>query len=394
MKNRVLGSTFIVAGTTIGAGMLALPLITASVGWGLSIVLMMTMWAVSAAGGLLLAEVALAYPKASNLHGMAGAVFGKPGQLLSGAASLFLYYALCAAYISATSGQLQWAAQAMFDYQLDGAWAAVIAAAVTALVVSSGTQRVDGINRVLFPLMLVTLGVALFVLLPFVTAEHLHYEPEHLTIGVVLAVLPVLYTSFGFHVVVPTISHYQGANAKGVRTSVLVGSLIPVTAYLLWQVSVNGVLGSPKLLAVEGDLVAGMVAGLVATAKVSWIASVITAFAALALITSFLGVALGLFDYLRDALASRNLTGRAPALVVTFVPPLVIAILSPNSFIAALGYAALALVFLAAFLPAAMAWKIRETKRISPAIIIAIVGGLVIVGVQIAITMGFLQPIG
>ena len=37
MKNRTLGSVFIVAGTTIGAGMLAMPLAAAGVGFGVTL---------------------------------------------------------------------------------------------------------------------------------------------------------------------------------------------------------------------------------------------------------------------------------------------------------------------------------------------------------------------
>ena len=394
MKNRLLGSTLIVAGTTLGAGMLALPLITAQVGWGLSIVLMLVIWAVSAAGGLLLAEVSAAYPNESNLHGMAGAILGKPGQWVSGAASMFLYYALCAAYISGTSAQLQIGAEALFGYDLHAGLAAIIAAVVTAVLVSSGTERVDGINRVLFPLMLLALAVVLVVVIPFVNPVNLESEPANLTLGVVFATLPVLYTSFGFHVVVPTISNYLNVNQRAVRTAVLVGSFMPVIVYLLWQIGVNGVMGSQQLQHVIGDPVTFMVTALVNKAHVQWISTAISAFAALALITSFLGVALGLFDYLKDACAEREIKGRLPVMLVTFVPPLTIALISPDSFVAALGFAALALVFLAAFLPAAMVWKIRKQNRISFTMVGLVVGGLLIAGAQIAVATGFLEVVG
>ena len=42
MKNRTLGSILIVAGTTIGAGMLAMPLASAGVGFGVTLGLLIT----------------------------------------------------------------------------------------------------------------------------------------------------------------------------------------------------------------------------------------------------------------------------------------------------------------------------------------------------------------
>ncbi|CAM3417002.1 amino acid permease [Parendozoicomonas haliclonae] len=394
MKNRLLGSTLIVAGTTIGAGMLALPLITTSVGLGMSVMLMLLVWAVSAAGGLLMAEAANACPEDTSLHGMAGTLLGRKGQFVSAGSSMFLYYALCAAYISGCSSQLQLAARVLFDVQLHSTVAALIVTAITAFIVSAGTRRVDGINRILFPLMLVALAVVLAVLSPSVEPAHLEFEPADLTAGVILATLPVLYTSFGFHVVVPSIGRYMDSCHTSVRRAVIMGSLLPVVLYLFWQLIVNGVLGSEGMTAVSaGDPVAGMVGGLAAHTGIGWISTAVAGFAALALVTSFLGVALGLYDYLLEACEGRQIKGRAPAISVTFLPPLAIAILAPGSFVAALGYAALALVFLAAFLPAAMVWKVRTEKRFSPSLIIVVVGGILIAGSQIGIATGMLGGI-
>lgn len=45
VKNRTLGSIFIVAGTTIGAGMLAMPLAAAGVGFSVTLGLLIGLWA-------------------------------------------------------------------------------------------------------------------------------------------------------------------------------------------------------------------------------------------------------------------------------------------------------------------------------------------------------------
>jgi tyrosine-specific transport protein len=57
VKNRTLGSIFIVAGTTIGAGMLAMPLAAAGVGFGVTLLLLGTLWALMCYTALLLLEV-------------------------------------------------------------------------------------------------------------------------------------------------------------------------------------------------------------------------------------------------------------------------------------------------------------------------------------------------
>ncbi|WP_312927705.1 aromatic amino acid transport family protein, partial [Pseudescherichia sp.] len=57
MKNRTFGSMFIVAGTTIGAGMLAMPLAAAGVGFGVTLALLFCLWGLMCYTALLLLEV-------------------------------------------------------------------------------------------------------------------------------------------------------------------------------------------------------------------------------------------------------------------------------------------------------------------------------------------------
>lgn len=57
---------------------------------------------------------------------------------------------------------------------------------------------------------------------------------------------------------------------------------------------------------------------------------------------NFLGVSLGLFDFLADGFKQSNTHGgRFRTALLTFVPPFMFAILYPQRFILALGYAAI-----------------------------------------------------
>ncbi len=57
MKNKILGSALMIAGTTIGAGMLAMPLTSAGMGFGATALLLVGLWALLAYTGLLFMEV-------------------------------------------------------------------------------------------------------------------------------------------------------------------------------------------------------------------------------------------------------------------------------------------------------------------------------------------------
>ncbi|ENM5860064.1 tyrosine transporter TyrP, partial [Vibrio mimicus] len=86
-------------------------------------------------------------------------------------------------------------------------------------------------------------------------------------------------------------------------------------------------------------------------------------FADLALITSFLGVSLGLFEFIRDTTKKHIQGNRVYLALITFLPPLIFALFFPEGFILALGYASIALVVLAIFLPVAMAYKSRKLYK-------------------------------
>ena len=121
-------------------------------------------------------------------------------------------------------------------------------------------------------------------------------------------------------------------------------------------------------------------------------------FAALALATSFLGVALGLFDFLADFFKlPSTVLGRLHTGMITFVPPLLFALFYPKGFIFALGFAAIALSILSLLLPALL---VRQTRKQHVggyrvfggqlALLMVFVLGLAIIAIQLAIVTGSL----
>ena len=56
LQNKTFGSALIIAGTTIGAGMLAMPLTSAGMGFGYTVLLLVGLWALLVYSGLLFVE--------------------------------------------------------------------------------------------------------------------------------------------------------------------------------------------------------------------------------------------------------------------------------------------------------------------------------------------------
>ncbi|MDU4360788.1 MAG: tyrosine transporter TyrP, partial [Enterobacter hormaechei] len=344
MKNRTLGSIFIVAGTTIGAGMLAMPLAAAGVGFGVTVVLLGGLWALMCYTALLLLEVYQHVPADTGLGSLAARYLGRYGQWITGFSMMFLMYALTAAYISGAGELIASSINDGFGASLSPETGAIVFTLIGGGVVCAGTSLVDLFNRFLFSAKILFLVVMLVLLAPHVHKINLLSLP--LEKGLALSAIPVIFTSFGFHGSVPSIVSYMNGDIRKLRRVFVIGSAIPLIAYLFWQLVTLGSIDSNTFI----DLMAehsGLNGFLVALRNVvasSHVELAVHLFADLALATSFLGVALGLFDYMADLFQRRNtVAGRLQTGAMTFLPPLAFALFYPRGFVMALGYAGVAL---------------------------------------------------
>ncbi|WP_086982042.1 aromatic amino acid transport family protein [Vibrio aphrogenes] len=399
-NSKVFGSTLIIAGTTIGAGMLALPIASAGLGFSTSLMIMVGMWALMAYTALLMLELHQHADYDATLHTLAKQFLGEKGKWIATFAMLFLFYALCAAYIAGGGGQFNAKLYNWFSLDVSSGLGTVIFTLLIASIVTFGTHSVDRVNRVLFTCKLIAMATMLFFLTPNIEAVNLVNMP--LEKGLVVAALPVIFTSFGFHGSIPAVVRYLELDMKALKKVMLCGSLLPLIVYILWQFATLGVVNQATLS--QASDVSSLVNILSQVIHNSMISQIVSVFADLALITSFLGVSLGLFEFLGDSLNKRQTKkGRVAIAFVTFLPPLGFALFYPQGFIMALGYAAIALAILAILLPVAMVVKSRqqhhETQAFTvsggkPALIFTLLMGVVIIGVQLLISAGVLPAIG
>ncbi|HDH0827592.1 TPA: tyrosine transporter TyrP [Klebsiella oxytoca] len=403
MKNRTLGSILIVAGTTIGAGMLAMPLASAGVGFGVTLALLITLWALMCYTALLLLEVYQHVPADMGLGSLAARYLGRYGQWATGFCMLFLLYALTAAYISGAGELLASSLNQWLDWTLPPASGVLIFTAIGGTVVCIGTSLVDLFNRFLFSAKIIFLAIMLALLLPHIHQINLLTLP--LQQGLALSAIPVIFTSFGFHGSIPSIVSYLGGDIRKLRRVFIIGSFIPLVAYIFWQLATLGSIDSPAftaLLAQNAGL-NGLLEAIREVVASSHVELAVHLFADLALATSFLGVALGLFDYLADLFQRQNSAGgRLQSGLITFLPPLAFALFYPRGFVMALGYAGVALAVLALMLPSLLVMKSRQQHPDAPwrvaggsaALWLVLLCGIAIVVIQFAIVAGLLPAVG
>lgn len=389
----------IIAGTTIGAGMLALPLASAGIGFSTSLMIMIALWAFMAYTALLMIEVHQHAEQDATLHTLAKQFLGTKGKWVASFAMMFLFYALCAAYIAGGGAQFGERIASFTGIEVSSTTATLLFTLLVAAIVTVGTATVDKVNRVLFLIKIVAMALVLTFLAPNVTESYLLSMPVEQ--GLVIAAIPVIFTSFGFHGSIPAIVNYLDGHTPSLRKAILIGSAIPLLIYIFWQVVTLGVVNQSTLLENQG--LSALISTLSTTVHQSNLGQAIGIFADLALLTSFLGVSLGLFEFLGDTIKKRtNGNSRLVVGLVTFLPPMGFAMFYPQGFIMALGYAAIALAVLAIFLPIMMAKKARSQAQESHyqvfggnvGLVASSVIGVLIIGAQVLITIGVLPALG
>ena len=169
--------------------------------------------------------------------------------------------------------------------------------------------------------------------------------------------------SFGFHGNVPSLVKYYDRDGRRVMKSIFIGTGLALVIYILWQLAVQGNLSRTEFAPViaKGGDVSALLEALHKYIEVEYIAVVLNFFAYMAIATSFLGVTLGLFDYIADLFKfDDSVLGRTKTTLVTFLPPLLLSLQFPYGFVIAIGYAGLAATIWAAIVPALLAKASRQ----------------------------------
>ena len=369
-NSKLIGGILLIVGTSIGGGMLALPVSTAAAGITNSVIFLVFCWLVMTAGALLILEVNLRLPAGSNMVSMAKATLGLPGQIIAWITYLFLLYTLLAAYISGGtdvfSGLLHKA-----HVDLPSWITSVLFTFLFSLVIYSGIRAVDYLNR---GLMFGKLGIYLLlvcIISPYINVPTLSGG----SLKAITGSLMILIASFGFASIVPSLREYFEDDIHTLRKVILLGSLIPLTCYILWEAVIMGVVqrdGSDGLVALMNSdhATSGLTDALSNTVHNQWITGFFGFFTSICMITAFLGVSLGLFDFLADGLKFKKAGSQGRCtLALTFLPPLAVVLINPGIYLHAISYAGVCCVILLLLMPAIMAWRGRKADTAGTSLI-------------------------
>lgn len=397
MKNKFLGSTLIVAGTTIGGGMLAMPIISAAIGFKAIALILISVWLIMCYTALLFIEVYQYTSIKEGFNTLTQKYLGNWASLTTAVCMMALMYALLAAYISGGGDVLTENLSQWLDLKVPSELGILLFAIIFGGIVSLGTRIIDVFNKWVFAIKLIFLTIVLVLLVPEVQQINLLSLP--ISQASILLVLPVIFTSFGFHVNIPSIVDYMDGDQRKLKRIVVIGSAIPLVIYLLWQLMVLGSISQYDFLNILKDQasIQGLLVAIRKMVQLPIINISFNVFASAALITSFLGVSLGLFAYIADLSKKHARLNKTSAVsLLTFLPPVIFALFYPKGFVLALGYAAIPLAFLVLILPVLLIKKLYNLKKLKMSwqkrlsLLIVIIIGVLLVVIQVGIASGII----
>ncbi|WP_043947961.1 aromatic amino acid transporter [Actinobacillus pleuropneumoniae] len=361
----LFGGACIIAGVCVGAGMLGLPTSGAGAWTMWSILALAFTMIVMTFSGWLLLDVYKNYDLRASFNTVTKDLLGNKINALNNLAVYFVGGILLYAYTTASGGILENLTKSVIDFGEFGSriWS-VLFVIIFSFFVWHSTRLVDRISVLLIIFMALSFAFSISGLVSNIDSNILFDQQNESGeyAKYALAMLPVALTSFGYHHSVSSMRAYYG-EVKKAKYAIAGGTFIALVLYLLWVISIFGNLPRAQfapVIASNGDLDV-LLNTIGEVVQSPYVKQAINAFSIAAILSSFIGVGLGTFDFLADFFKFDNSKlGRSKAWAVTFLPPLVFSLLSPLGFLKAIGYAGAVATLWTCMIPALLAYKAKK----------------------------------
>ncbi|CAL7959831.1 Tyrosine-specific transport protein [Gammaproteobacteria bacterium] len=382
---KFIGCVMIVIGTLIGSGIIALPLVLAGPGFIWSTITILVAWVVLTVTGLLVLEMSLALPAdACTFSSMAAKTLGIPGRIITWISYLLLLYLCICGYLTAESSLLAILFEPILGNAAIPHWIfAMLFTFVLGSVIYWSTSTVDKVNRGLFSLKGLLLIATIVLVMPQVDASKLISGQSLEQAKYLLVASPIILLIFNFQFVIPSLRMYVGDKPKELKSIIITGTTCALIIYLLWAAATLGTVPQTGDNSFTTLAHLGYPAGPSDFAKIiaaivnnKWVAASIHGFMNITMTTAFLGVSLGLFDFLADGFKRKNNRfGRLQTASLTFIPPFLYTFFCPHGFMTAMNYSACFVTTLCMILPALMVYRLRKSSELKSPYRVSVCGG-------------------
>ena len=363
-KNNLLGSILLVAGCCLGAGMIGLPVMSATAGFIPSTVAMILAYLFATSTGLLVLEATLWFEDKVNLITLADKTLGAIGKIITWVLFLFLFYCLFVAYIDGGGELFSNFLSLIFNRQIPRVGGILVCVSLIAFIVYYGKTLIPHFTKIFLS------GLA-FSYVALLTFGFPHINKELLLFThwkAAIPAIPVLLICFGYQNFIPTLTDYANRNISVLKKAIYIGNLIPFIIYFIWNMVILGILPSPNseaftLVMNQSNMVTSLLEKASGAESVLIFANL---FAFCAILMPFMVNTLAFVDFFKDGLKLRHSSKYDLFIyLLVLMPPTCCSLLYPNIFLKALGFAGgFVDVLLFGLLPVSIVWVGRYVKKI------------------------------
>nr|MDZ8037514.1 aromatic amino acid transport family protein [Nostoc sp. CreGUA01] len=372
----VLGSTALIAGTTVGAGILALPAVTLPSGILPSTFGLIAVWLYALVSGLLIAEVTLNTMRLEGrpsigLLGIVEKTLGKLGARVASGAYLFMHYALLVAYIT-EGGEILGTAIAKL-WNVDNSLPTWVGTTTFTLIFGGvmyvGREKfIEKLNSAFVGIVIVSfLGLLLLAGGQIKSSQFLIQNWSALGSAVSVMCVAMFYQN-----IVPVVVTQLEGDVRKIRQSIFIGSLIPLMMFLAWNAVILASVSPDMIHSTSiGKTIFDPLQILRVGGAGEWLGVLVSVFSEFAIVTSFIGFVYGLLDLFKDIflIAQGKISSRLPLYSLVLFPPMTLGTLNPSIFFTALDYTGtFSISVLGGIIPALMTWKQRQEQKNSNSI--------------------------
>lgn len=360
---KLISSIAMVIGTTIGGGMIVLPAVVGVYSLYSAIGLLIIVWLVNTLIALIFLEANYYLPSQANLISLAKRLLGPWGAWIAWLTSLIFLFSILCAYLT---GMMEIIGP-FFEssiFSIPKIYLAIAIALMIAFPIYFGAKYISAVNNFIVIGMFITFFTLLIFLAFAMSIDNLFVTKIRFPI----MSLPIVFTSFGFLIIVPSLRTYLNDQVRSLKISIIMGSLIPLIIYCLWITVVLCLIpkATLQLILVAPEPIKNLTRELIFATGNLEVSILIQLFIFLAITSSFIGTSLGLYDFLADGLKiTKTKIGRIKLLILTFLPPIIFSLSQTHLFISALGFAGFLSALLFGLYPIFLTWSGRYIFKLS-----------------------------
>ena len=345
MNKNLLNAIFLISGTAIGAGLIALPLTAVNLGVGISTAIICLAIFIAYQSSMMTIDLNEANRAPASIVDLSRNLSGQRAFLISMASFYALSFSLLMVYFSGIASTLC----SFFDLNNN----AVVVASSLALfgVLNLKYAQFSKLNSALVIVLLVIIVAFVFQMQTVETAKSASYEPQT-SLKEIATFLPIIFTSFGVQNICSNIYEHLNKNKKQIKKAFFIGILIPAIVYMSWTSSVfENILAQDvsffEKLQNHQISVGELIKFLCDSSNNVYMEKFFKILSLFAIATSAIGIGLGLKKSIEETIAPSPCIASA---IVCLIPAIV-CITIPNAFIKILSFGGMIATVFVIFVP-------------------------------------------